>query len=61
LRAFTRVELAAQSSRGLTLYVPIARLRVYQHGKLVTVPGDYAIGIGASSRDLPIVVRVRLT
>ncbi|MHB8379951.1 MAG: beta-glucosidase family protein [Acidimicrobiales bacterium] len=61
LRAFTRVELGAQSSRRLTLDVPIASLRIYEHGNLVTVPGDYAIGIGESSRYLPIVVHVRIS
>ena len=61
LRAFTRVELGAQSSRRLTLEVPIASLRIYQHGAFVTVPGAYAIGIGESSGSLPIVLHVRIS
>jgi len=61
LRAFARVELSAQSSRRVALNVPVSSLRVYQHGTFVTVPGDYVVGIGESSRSLLMKVHVRIS
>jgi beta-glucosidase len=61
LRAFTRVVLAPNSRRNVTMAIPLSSLNVYVRGELVLENGGYSISVGQSADNLPISMQVQLT
>jgi beta-glucosidase len=52
LRAFARAALARGQTKRLLLIIPWLQLKVYEHGALRLLSGDYGIGVGQSSADI---------
>jgi len=61
LRAFARVALTSQTSKNITLTIPVSSLDTYAHGTFTLVPGTYGVSVGQSSSDLLITKDVHLT
>ena len=59
LRAFGRVELEAGEEKALLVRIPVESFGEYENGWIVK-PGEYAVKIGGSSRELPIEVKVKI-
>lgn len=59
LRGFQRVDLIPSASKQIDIFIPSSGFQVYKGGSFTIIPGQYQVGIGQSSADIPIHLNVQ--